>query len=567
MKKLFFAAMSLATIVSCSKNVDDASSVATADGQAAFISVSLKAAGEMTRANENLESFQYGSTEENAIANATFYFFDAAGNPYNVDTDNAVEVNTKTLTTTTNSGTPVNNIEAYSNVILVIKQSQNTPPAKMVALINVADPTDYADMTLAELQDAASNYKTTNGFVMSNSVYEKNGAEVVATEILPENIFTSPDPEGEVGDAYVAPENSGVKPVEIFVERVAAKVKVNVSNKIEGVLNVPATDNTEAYTIYPVADVKDTYVKVRGWDVTNAAVESNLIKDYATTTLFSPVNNAAFHRSYWANTIASANPTHGFKFTDITKTVGSEAYYNENTLTPTNAEGWYNANTISGATKASQLIVAAQLVDAEGKAKEFARWYGKDYENGDALKANMINNAAKQIFTKTTTTTGEGDEAVTETVLTGITISDVTFYQCDPGDYVSTGDTYKGDRRYEVRVKAKDGVTYYHADGKTTYTADEVTAILANIEPAMIWAGGMTYYYTLINHYGDADGMVRNHIYDITISGFKGIGTPVYDPTKIIIPEVPVEQEAYHLTAQINILSWALVSQNVELGF
>lgn len=562
MKKLFFAAMALATIVSCSKNVDDASSVATADGQAAFISVSLKAAGEMTRANENPEFFQYGSAEENAIANATFYFFDAAGNPYNVDTDNAVEVNTKTLTTTTNSGTPVNNIEAYSNVILVIKQSQDTPPAKMVALINVAKPADYAGMTLAQLQAEASNYSTDNGFVMSNSVYEENGAEVVATEILPENIFTTPDPEGEVGDAYVAPENSGVKPVEIFVERVAAKVKVNVN-----ATNAVTVGNEKLYPVTGDNAPANTYVKVLGWDVTNAATTSYLIKDYATTTLFSPVNNAAFHRSYWANTIASANPTHGFKFTDITKTVGSEAYYNENTLTPTNAEGWYNANTISGATKASQLIVAAQLVDAAGKAKEFARWYGKDYENGDALKANMINNAAKQIFTKTTTTTGEGDEAVTETVLTGITISDVTFYQCDPGDYVSTGDTYKGDRRYEVRVKAKDGVTYYKADGKTTYTADEVTAILAKIEPAMIWASGHTYYYTLINHYGDADGMVRNHIYDITISGFKGIGTPVYDPNQVIIPEVPITQEAYHLTAQINVLSWALVSQNVELGF
>lgn len=564
MKKLFFAAMALATVVSCSKNVDDVSGV-TADGQTAFISVSLKAAGEMTRAEAtNPESFQYGSKAENTINNATFYFFDAVGDAYTVDTDNAVEVNTKTLTA--NNANPVENIEAYSNVILVIKESQNTPPAKMVALINVENPAAYANKTLAQLQTLAVNHSTTNGFVMSNSVYEANGAEVVATEILPENIFTTPDPEGEVGDAYVAPENSGVKPVEIFVERVAAKVKVNVSNKIEGVVNVPATDNTEAYTIYPVADVKDTYVKVRGWDVTNAAVESNLIKDYATTNLFSPVNNAAFHRSYWATTIASANPTHGFTFNAIAKAMGTEAYYNENTLSPSNAEGWFNENNNTNATKASQLIVAAQLVDSKGNAKEFARWYGKDYENGEKLQAAMINNAAKQIFVLDSTDDPNTEE-VEPNVFTGIAVKDVEFYQVsDQTVYVDPA-TYAGDRRYEVRVKAKDGVTYYHADGKTTYTADEVTAILAKIEPAMIWAGGMTYYYTLINHYGDADGMVRNHIYDITISGFKGIGTPVYDPTKIIIPEVPVEQETYHLTAEINVLSWALVSQNVELGF
>ena len=561
MKKLFFAAMALATIVSCSKNVDDVSGV-TADGQTAFISVSLKAAGEMTRVEAtNPESFQYGSTAENTINNATFYFFDAAGKAYDIDGDatvinNAVEVITKDLVRyESEDGKKDDNIEAYSNVILVIKESQNTPPAKMVAIINTTNK--YVGKSLAELQAVAVNH-TEAGFVMSNSVYEANGAEVVATEILPENIFTSPDPTGNVGSAYQnngkAPE--GVVPVQIYVERVAAKVKVNVN-----ATNAVTVGNDKLYPVTGDNAPANTYVKVLGWDVTNAATTSYLIKDYATTTLFSPVNNAAFHRSYWANTIASANPTHGFKFTDITKTVGSEAYYNENTLTPTNAEGWYNANTISGATKASQLIVAAQLVDEEGNAKEFARWYGKDYENGDALKANMINNAAKQIFVK-----DEENSSETELALNGIGIGDVTFYQCEPGDYVSTGDTYKGDRRYEVRVKATDNTVYYKADG-STYTTKEVTAILANIEPAMIWASGHTYYYTLINHYGDADGMVRNHIYDITISGFKGIGTPVYNPDHKIIPEIPVEQEAYHLTAQINVLSWALVSQNVELGF
>lgn len=541
MKKLFFAAMALATIVSCSKNVDDAPEVSTTGNQTAYLSVSLKA--DMTRAA--VGSFADGTEDETAVENATFYFFDAAGNAYNVDDDNAVEVKAENLTWA--DGTE-KTIDKFSNIVLVIKQHQDTPPAKMVALINVANPADFAGKSLAQLQALNTDFQTKVGFVMSNSVYSENGATVVATEILPENIFTTPDPEGEVGDVYEAPE--GVEPVKINVERVAAKVQVKYG----------VTANEKGF--YPIEGENDTFVKVLGWDVTNATTTSYLLKNYAETNLFSPVNNHTFHRSYWALTYQQ-NPAHGFKFN---KLINSAArYYHENTLTPTNADGWFNANTISGATEASQLLVAAQLVDAEGNPKQFAKWYGKEYDcDPEALMAAMVSNAAKQIFVEATpvveepTPAAEGDK-----VFNGITWEDVVFYQVEAGDY--NPNTHTGDRRYEVRVKADAKVTYYDATGEKM-SIDDVNAILNKIEPAMIWKDGYTYYYTVINHFGDADGMVRNHIYDINITGFKGFGTPVYDPTHVIIPETPEEQEPYHMTAQINVLQWALVSQDVNLG-
>jgi hypothetical protein len=60
--------------------------------------------------------------------------------------------------------------------------------------------------------------------------------------------------------------------------------------------------------------------------------------------------------------------------------------------------------------------------------------------------------------------------------------------------------------------------------------------------------------------------MVRNHCYDITIDAITGLGTPVYEPKKIITPEKPDPQDALNLAAKINILSWSLVNQNVSLG-
>lgn len=551
MKKLFIAAMALATIVSCSKENEVV--IAPVGGETALLSVSLKAAGDMTRAE--VGSYEYGLPAENLIDNATFYFFDSNGGAYTVDAEkgNMVVVNSKDLTANTTK--PAENIEAYSKVILTLKAHKATPPAKMVALINVANPKTYANTNLEDLQKLNTTLKSGDHFVMSNSVYDGDQDVVVATEILPENIFTTPDPATGVnpGDVYV-PE--GVEPVKIYVERVAAKVRVNLNDT----------------TLYPVYDaegkeIADTFVKVLGWDVTNASNDSYLLKSYAEATKFTS-NNPTFFRSHWANTIATALPTNNLTFNAIkgANVATGYAYYHENTLNEVNADGWFNANKFDGATKASQLVVAAQLVDAKGAAKEFAKWYGEDYPNGNALKAAMINNAAKQIFVK-----DEENSTDAETVYKGISTSDVTFYQIASSTEYNPA-SWDGDRRYEVRVKADAETVYYTAtkgdDGKLipfAKTAD-VDAILAKIEPAMIWTTGYTYYYTMINHFGDADGIVRNHLYDVNVVSFNGLGTPVYDPTEIIIPEEPIEQEPYHLTAQINVLSWALVSQNVELG-
>lgn len=78
----------------------------------------------------------------------------------------------------------------------------------------------------------------------------------------------------------------------------------------------------------------------------------------------------------------------------------------------------------------------------------------------------------------------------------------------------------------------------------------------------------MTYYYYEIIHHGTGEtatkGVVRNHIYATKITKIAGLGTPVYDPTEIIYPEKPDENDHY-IAAEINILSWRIVSNEYEL--
>lgn len=61
-------------------------------------------------------------------------------------------------------------------------------------------------------------------------------------------------------------------------------------------------------------------------------------------------------------------------------------------------------------------------------------------------------------------------------------------------------------------------------------------------------------------------GVVRNHVYKTTINSVFGLGTPVYDPDEVIIPQIPKDEEVY-LAAEINILSWRIVDHGYDLNW
>lgn len=88
----------------------------------------------------------------------------------------------------------------------------------------------------------------------------------------------------------------------------------------------------------------------------------------------------------------------------------------------------------------------------------------------------------------------------------------------------------------------------------------------------LYWKDGKTYYYTKIRHQGfyglvggDSDnflyGVVRNHIYKVSITGIYGLGTPVIDPGLPINPDRPNNDDSY-IMAKISILPWRVVKQD-----
>ena len=553
--KLFLAAMAAVAVIGCQK--EPAGSISAPDGDASFLKVDLRAAGTLTRAE--VGTYEYGLDDENAVKSIHFYFFDSEDKAYAVDNAQSNYVGANTDVKWTKNGDAVN-VAAISDAVLVIKQSKQAPPAKMVVVLN-APP--FSVTNLAELHQQI-NYLTTtadskNYFVMSNSVYFDGSAIVDATPIMSENIFAANNftdvngnqiPVGSViPNTQVKVDNEviTVKPVEVYVERVAAKVRVSGGTGVT-LDKIPVKDkdgNQATFGTIPV------YAKVLGWQVTNNTAQAPLLKNinasWTEEGLGFAWNAPSNFRSYWAAT--TDEPKHDFTFANVKDHNPAYDYYFENTAIAKAEngvdEGVEGGNTT--ANQASQLLIAAQLVDGSGNPLKIAKWYGVQYTIED-LKTAMVATVSSKIYVK------KGDAYVT------ITKDDVEFYQVD--DETT-------DNRYEVRVRPIKGYTYYNSSVVEANT--EAKALLEGIDPAQMWTDGYTYYYTTIKHFGAEGktgeyGMVRNHVYDIKIDGITGFGTPVYNENEIITPEKPEEDVALNLSARINILAWHLVSQNVTLN-
>ena len=204
--------------------------------------------------------------------------------------------------------------------------------------------------------------------------------------------------------------------------------------------------------------------------------------------------------------------------------------------------------------KNTKVLVKAQICDEGGNPVEVVKFLG-DYITIDGLK-NVIASALASKYYK-----------YDGSVYTSIQPTDIELAQAGTSAADSYTVTYMLTSAAEGatwKVKNNDGTTYSDA------TVADVNDALANLTPAQVWKEGMAYYFTDIKHLGAEGktaeyGVVRNHSYTVNIAGITGLGTPVYDPSNDIEePVTPTDSESF-ISAQINVLSWKLVSNNVTL--
>lgn len=328
---------------------------------------------------------------------------------------------------------------------------------------------------------------------------------------------------------------------------------------------------------------KEIYVKFLGWNTTAVSNRSRLVKEINpgwSATLFgagaTPWNWSDYCRCFWAINANNVSYEYGafvpdteskqidgnkFQAQAKTKFDGKDwVYVNEN-ASPYASD--ITTSTGGDASTPTKVIISAQLVDKDGNALEFAE-YGSTRTTIDGLKDLFANNCG--LYKKETV-----DGAIK---FVKITPEELTVKTATAAGETSTADgkpdiTEPGRYKSYVQLATDEDGKWYasNAENATAITAAAANEQLKKLGSAKVWKNGYTYYYFDINHFGNKIGVVRNHIYDATITKLAGLGTPVYDPEEVIYPEKPDESDDTFIAARINILSWRVVNSNVVLDW
>ena len=521
-----------------------------------------------TRAAE----YENGTAEESAIKKVRFYFFNGDGSPYLIKTGvdgggdkNWLEASPADNTPT--SGAP-SQIEKITQTVLVINGIQAAAPAAIVAVVNpgtveattLQNETGGDVMRLSELRYSAVGRKfykkdADNGavseFVMSNSVYVNAGEDVCASLVA--------------GHVTTSAETAKAKPVDLYVERVVAKVTADVDNEAFEHGNGTNWETNKYGTKNPVGKSGDydVYAVIEGWGLANengkAEIEKQVNKTWADETLgFTPWTTSDYHRCFWEKSVGfdagtggnqPVNPT----FNQLKAKMQDVLYTLPNT--PESKVTNLKDNDLT------KFAVAATLKykDAAGNwhNAEICRYNGVSILGIDNLK-RQVALPFSQYYTSTNGTT-----------YTQLSKDDIDFKDPD-----GTMQQYRVTPTLAADPAGTTKKYYTKTTSGTTPTFSEVpkATVLAAIEAdkAEIRRDGRAYYYVPIKHIGSPGelaeyGIVRNHFYKITLTGITGFGTPVYDPDKVVKPAVPTYQDTY-LAARVQVLQWRVVNQNASLG-
>lgn len=566
------------TVASCSSEDVAGGDAQNGKGTTSFLAVNLKTVGNaptgnarQTRANSPKGgTYEDGEGKENAIKSVRFYFFNADGTPYILNNGNS-KVNYVDKEVAVNKEDQSPTVEGISETVLVLNGENHVAPASMLTVIN-------PDVNPGLLQNGVplrwsvmrkeligTKFSNDTHFMMSNSTYEEAGNDLCTTQLT--------------GKTYASQDAAQSHPVNVYVERVNAKVNANVVGSnfetetadviLDGVtmkgnqktkvgdLSLAKEDGT--------SDKKEIFAYIVGWGLATENGRAELFKQIDTQKFTDeilgiyPWSSADYHRSFWALSVPfggtgeDKNEPLNHPFSEYTNKLGEAVYTLPNTPTEKIDAAHAYENTLT------KFVVAARLAYKDGdtslKPAEICEYKGQEFLGTDNLKKTYLNEISR--FYKKVSREGEPDK------YENLTSSDITFTT------PATSNTQA--KNYEVfAALANPDITLYEKKGGEWEVADKaVVNKMLQEAPAEVRTGGMAYYYTTIKHLGEPDhlgeyGIVRNHSYQISLESIKGFGTPVYDPTKIIVPTVPSDDKTY-LAAKINVLSWRVVPSTVNL--
>lgn len=535
-----------------------------------YLSINIQNVGEaMSRAEYDDQkggTYEDGTQDESTISDVRFYFFNADGSPYLLKKKLATDPDHNWMTPSEDiNGTDKDNdhtVEQISKTVLVINGENKVAPHSVVAVINSSSLTKNTlgenalgngALSLSELREKQDTkfYNAGANFVMSNSIYMKDNNEEYAVPVS--------------GHVYTSDKEAEKDPIEIYVERVAAKVTTTLNTSHENWEEGTASTWGEEKWAYKLSEKLnnkyDVYAVVDGWSVADAngraTVEKAALSGTWTDELLGikPWTTGDYHRCFWETSVPfmNGNKVVNQSFKDIITNFGNSVYTLPNTPAATTDFADKMENSLT------KVIVAAHLYykDENGNYKpaEICKYKGIQYLGAK----NVLKVVANEI--KNTYCKKDADGS-----FVSITEDDLAFATSVP-----TGSTTQL-MDYEVipQINSKKTIELFD-NNHNPVTIDVVNkALAAETNKAQVRTEGCVYYYTPIRHLASEEtklgyyGVVRNHSYKVNIQEIKGFGTPVFDPKKEIDPTLPEEKDIF-LAARINVLSWRVVNSNVNL--
>lgn len=480
-----------------------------------------------SRAVADDTKFEVGEGNENTLTaeNLRFYFFTTDGKPFfmtgsGVDgevSSNMVKPN-NISSENTNGGTSTS-----VDATLVLDGYEGNTPGYVVCVANLKDNAAYTNLSNKNLDafnqtiDYIYNITSTSisSFVMTSSTYLGSDSKVVN--------YTAID------KLYDDVDEAKANPVNIFVERLAAKIRVHADgtstfNSAIPVMkkNADGSLSKESFKIKDLPEEKNLVAYIKGWVPFRTATKSNLIKQISTSwtddNLFAAWNNASLHRSYWATTpneVPGGNSSYDIhnndswigEYTTAEANKGNVCYVMENTKGGSTKYTDNSALSARDNKDVTSIVVRAQIcLEGESAGLDFIRW-GGEYYTLEFFKSTIVN-AYNSDYTAA-----------------NITADNVNL------------------------VLNEDTNNYYVTVNGTKY---------ARFDKIEWWKKGYTCYQVNIEHFGMRLGVVRNHIYDFAINQVIGLGVPGNKP------EDPNYTQSY-LAAKVYVLNWRVVTNNITL--
>lgn len=526
-----------------------------------FLAININNVGNSGSRAEG-DTYEPGVGNENTLTanDVRFYFFTSKGNPFTLSiptTNGKVEkTNMVTPTELAPNTTNGNTTGTLKGVLVLGKKDAGITEPHPTYMICVANRSKegfdaIANNTMAYVY---SNMRTTietgselptDKFIMSSSSYvgqDTDGKEVVV-------YYTVLKDEDFKADVAAAEAN----PVDIYIERLVCKVRV------EGLkLYRAQKDDKTTNTLYPFTSGTGTfgniplYIELDGWQMLDTYTKCKIFKNIDKDGDYYPNwNDAPYHRSYWAET-PDEEGNLDFRTFDI-QNANQFKLKNYSSMKPTENIAYVYPNTAwSFATKYAPTTVGDRRLDARTTAvvvRGTVKYNKKDVKDAPADQAEeyvaidlvyyagsyYIESSFKQVVANAYNSLDANDKI---TGISTVTVDDINFKK--------TAIVDKSDaNHYDVYVK-----TSAFPNGR--------------FQKIQWWKGGHTSYVVNIRHADTADGkaiygLVRNHIYNVNVTGVVGLGVPGNDR------ENPDPEKETFLAARVNVLNWKVVNNNTVL--